>query len=451
MTNRQRRDLLERRLADGVFYLLLAAAVVLAGWLGARNDRYWDWTGSGRNTLSPESAEVIAGLSAPLHITVFIDRGHPLARSSEQLLARYHSALPELTVTYQDPQLFPEQARLAEVSRLGQMRVEYRERRETLSQPSEQALTSAIARLARTRAPWVTVLEGHGERRIDGDGAQDLGRFAALLRGRGYRPQPLDLTSAEEVPANSDLLLLSTPEISLFPGEIEAVTRFLERGGNLLWLMDPEDLSGLEPVADYLGITRLPGVLVDANVGELNIDDPTVAMAAQFSDHPLTRDLNAPALFPGSSAFLDLGAPGWTVATPLSTLENSWNETGLVQGEISRDAARGEQPGPLPLALVLTRPTPDATGEQRVLIVGDGDFLSNAHLGQYGNRDLGLRMLQWLTSPAGAATVPARELDDREIALTRTQILIIGGIPLVAVPLLFVGLGLAIRRHRRRG
>lgn len=444
-------ELLERRLADGLFYLLLAAAVILTGWLGARHDRFWDWTGSGRNTLSSESMEVVSALNAPLRITVFVDRSHPLARRSEQLLARYRAALRSLTVNYLDPQLFPEQARAADISLLGQMLVEYRSRRETVSELSEQALTTAIARLSRTRSPWVAALEGHGERRIDGQAAQDLGRLTALLRPRGFRIQPLDLATAAAIPDNTDLLLLSTPAIPLFPGEAETVVRYLERGGNLLWLMDPDDLGGLEPVAEHLGITRLPGVLVDANVRELSIDDPTVAMAAGFPDHPLTRGLDVPALFPGSGAFVELAAPGWQVAAPLATLENSWNETGAVRGEVSRDGTGGELPGPLPLALVLTRRSPSGGGEQRVVVTGDGDFLSNAHLEQYGNRALGLRMFQWLTAPAGADAVPSRTYGDREVALSRTQTMIVGGIPLVAMPLLFLGAGFTIRRHRRRG
>ncbi len=450
MPARIRRERLERRLADGVFYLLLTAATLLAGWLIARHDIYWDWTGGGRNTLSAESREALAGLSAPLDITVFLDRGHPLARRSEQLLARYHKAVSDLAVRYVDPQLSPEQARAAEVSRFGQAVVEYRGRRETLDELSEPALTAAIARLSRTRVPWVVALEGHGERRLDGQSTVDLGRFAALLRGHGYRVQPLDLATVPEVPDNTDMLVLSTPQIPLFPGEAKAVVGYLERGGNLLWLMDPLDLGGLEPVADYLGITRLPGVVVDANVRELNIDDPTVAMVASYPDHALTRGLDAPTLFPGAGAYLDLADPAWSLNLPLKTLENSWNETGPVRGEVGRDTDRGELPGPLPLALALTRPSPAGSGEQRVLVLGDGDFLSNAHLDQGANRGLGSRIAQWLTAPSGTSPAPAGELGDREIALTRTQILVVGAVPLAAMPLLFVTLGLVIRRRRQR-
>jgi ABC-type uncharacterized transport system involved in gliding motility auxiliary subunit len=451
MHDRARGESLERRLADGLFYLLMAVAVVLAGWLGARHDHYWDWTQSRRNSLSAESAAVLAGLSAPLRITVFAERHHPVGQAIARLLARYRRSEASLEVSFVDPQRFPEQARAAEVSLLGQMLLEYRGRRETINDLSEGALTAAIARISREERPWIAILEGHGERQIGGTATTDLGRFAEILRGRGYRMQPLDLTTTAAVPENTQLLLLSVPAIALFPGETEALIDYLERGGNLLLLADPGDLNGLQPLMDHLGVAELPGLMVDANVAELNIDNPTVAMVARYPDHPLTRGLSEHTLFPGSIAFAARAAAGWTLATPLLTQKNSWNETGPIRGDVMREEDLGELPGPLPLALAITRPAPQRPGEQRVLVLGDGDFLSNAYLGFAGNRALALRLVEWLTAPEGAANVPARNFSDRDLELTRTQILVVGGGSLVVLPVLLLLTGLIVRWRRRRG
>lgn len=449
MDKQPRLDRLERRIADTLFYLLLAAAVLLAGWLGARHERYWDWTRSARNTLSAESAQLVATLDAPLRITIFINPDHPLAKRIAPLLARYRNAGVRLEVSYLDPQLFPEQARAADISLLGQVLLEYRNRRESVTELSEAALTGAIARLARKRRPRVLFLEGHGERSMSGEASSDLGRFGQLLQERGYRLRPLDLARQKEIPANTDLLVLSTPAIALFPGEAQRLTDYLAAGGNLLWLMDPGDLNGLEVVADTLGVTPLPGVLVDANVQRLDIDDPTVAMVDDYSDHALTRGLAQPCLFPGSLAYLPIAGAGWTLETPLQTLEDSWNETSPIRGEISCDDDQGEQPGPLPLALALTR-TQNEGPTQRVLVVGDGDFLSNAHLGNSANLALGQRIMQWLTAPEGSEIPAAPPPTDRRLRLERNGILILGGGSLVVLPILFLAIGIVIRRRRMR-
>jgi hypothetical protein len=449
MDRRSRLDKLERRIADGLFYVLLTAAVLLAGWLGARHDVSWDWTRSARNTLSAESLQVIAGLDAPLRVTVFLDHAHPLVKGIEPLLARYRSGGATLEVRFVDPQRFPEEARAARISLLGQMLVEYRNRRETVGDISEATLTAAIARLSRDRRPWVLFLEGHGERAMEGDAVSDLGRLGRLLRERGYRLRGLDLTRQERVPDNADLLVISAPAIELFPGEAQRISDHLAAGGNLLWLMEPEALRGLEPLADALGITPLPGRIVDANVRRLDIDDPTVAMVERYPPHPLTRGLGEPSLFPGTLAFLPVAHADWVLETPLETLAESWNETGPIRGEISRDEARGEQPGPLPLALALSRERADGS-QQRVLVMGDGDFLSNAHLGSGANRALGLRALQWLTAPAGVDDIAPPRLGDRELRLDRTAVIVLGGGSLIGLPLLFLTAGLLIRRRRAR-
>ncbi|MEZ5574325.1 MAG: hypothetical protein R3F44_01270 [Candidatus Competibacteraceae bacterium] len=44
------------------------------------------------------------------------------------------------------------------------------------------------------------------------------------------------------------------------------------RGGHLLWLLEPGDPSGLQELATLLGITVLPGVVVDADTPLLGIN-----------------------------------------------------------------------------------------------------------------------------------------------------------------------------------
>ena len=132
---------------------------------------------------------------------------------------------------------------------------------------------------------------------------------------------------------------------------------------------------------------------MDANVRDLGIDIPTVAMVADYPVHLMTAGLSAAALFPGAQALAPVVAEGWKPVLHLATRNGSWNETGPVQGEVTRDPAQGEEAGPLTIALALNRPSPRGPGEQRVVVVGDGDFLSNAHLSHGGNLDLGLRLV----------------------------------------------------------
>jgi hypothetical protein len=474
---------LHRAAADGVFALLLLAIVLTTGWLAARHDPYFDWTSSGRNSLTPESIAVLERLPAggpPLAITVFAPREHPVGRAVEQLLARYRRHRPDLAIHWVDPQRAPERARDADVRLLGQVMLEYRGRRENLTALGEGTLSSAIARLTLDRAPWIAVLEGHGERSPTGATGPDIGRFAQLLRQRGFRLRPLDLASAGSVPTNTDLLLVTQPSIALFPGEAKALVDYVESGGNLLWLMDPASstadagagLMGLEPLARVLGIRPLPGTVVDARAGELGFDAPSFAVVDDWPAHALGRDLERPAVLPGSLAFEVTAAPGWLMDATLASSPQSWNETGPIRGEVRLDPAAGEEPGPLPLAMVLTRPPPaheddgasagdtvdgpeagdtGGTTEQRVIVVGDGDFASNAHLASAENRTLALRMARWLTGLEDLITPPpgADDRDNFTLSTPRTWAISAGAV--VLLPALLLGAGLLLRWRREQG
>ncbi|NEV63456.1 GldG family protein [Thiorhodococcus minor] len=441
---------LERPLVDALFALLLLAVVVTSGWLTARHDRYWDWTRAAANTLSPQSLEIVERLEAPLRVTVFADPQAPLAKAIGRLLARYTQALPDLEILYRDPQLFPEQARDADVSLLGQILLEYRGRRETLKEIGERSISAAILRLTETRSPWVAVIEGHGERAIEGQQGADLGRLGNALRDQGFLARPLDLARIPDVPDNTRLVILSNPQLPLFEGEVEALMRFLDRGGNLLWLMDPGEPNGLEPLAELMGIQPLPGVVVDAAAARFGAATPAIAVISDYPSHALTEGLSKPALLPGALAFDPTIAPSWSLATFLATGDKSWNETGTVVGKIDRDEIVGELAGPLPVVLALTRALPETDRVQRVVVAGDGDFLSNAQIGSYGNTVLGIQLLRWLSSDEDLVELPPEPGAVEALEMTRTRRTLVGVWSLMILPAVFLVGGLLVRWYRWR-
>jgi hypothetical protein len=437
--------------ADGLYLLLLLAILIAGGWLIARHDRYWDWTAVGSNRLTPESLVILGRLDGPLRATVFADPASPLGKGIGQQLARYRQALPSMQIDFVDPQLFPERTRDSGVTLVGQILLDYQGRRETLAEVSERAISAGIARLGASRVPWVAVIEGHGERAIHGETGADLSRVGQELAERGFLARPLDLGRVGEVPVNTRILVLSTPRIPLFPGVVEPLIRYLERGGNLLWLLDPGPLNGLEPLLEHLGLTLMPGTVVDADAAALGVATPAVAVITSYPDHPLSAGLSVPALLPGSVAFDTELAPGWLLETYLTSGERSWNETGRLDGVIEPDEVVGERPGPLPLVLAMARPVPDEGREQRVLVVGDGDFASNAHIGAYGNRALVMALLSWLSDPGELSELPPDPAAPEALVLGERQRLWIGLGSLVLMPAGFLLIGLGVRWLRWRG
>jgi ABC-type uncharacterized transport system involved in gliding motility auxiliary subunit len=141
----------------------------------------------------------------------------------------------------------------------------------------------------------------------------------------------------------------------------------------------------------------------------------------------------------------------------LQSSAKSWNETSRIPkaGEagdtVRQDADAGEIPGPLDLAFALSRvsPRPDRH-EQRVVVIGDGDFLSNSFLGNGGNAEFGQRVFDWLLGDDAQVSVPDRSAPDRQLVLSQATLTALAAAFLVIVPLLLAACGALIWWRRRR-
>ena len=164
-------------------------------------------------------------------------------------------------------------------------------------------------------------------------------------------------------------------------------------------------------------------------------------------DHPATQRFDLVSLYPHAAALEATGDGPWEVTPLLRTLANSWNETGPIRGQVSRDPSLGEKGGPLAIGLAFTRE--HQARQQRLLVVGDGDFLSNTFLGNGGNLDLGLNLIRWLTRDDLLIDIPARTTGDRTLDLSPKAGAAIGLLFLIVLPLALLATGTLIWWRRR--
>ncbi|OOG59458.1 GldG family protein [Rhodanobacter sp. C03] len=446
-----------RRLDGWLFALVLLLGAGAIGYLSVRHDHIADWTASGRASLSPETSAVLDKLSGPVEIVSYANPQGSLRQTVAGFVQRYTRLKPDLSLRFVDPQQDPAKMRELGITVDGALIVHYRDREQRLDELSERSMTNALERLARGGERIVAFVTGDGERRADGKGNADLGTFILQLEQRGMRAVPLNFAQVSGVPQHTDLVVLASPTAALTPGAVKALTDYVGNGGNLLWLNEPgNDDLGTKPLADALGVHVLPGVLVDGNGSALGLQDPRLIALGDYPIQAITRGFTLTTLFPQVSALAQVSQTDWAVVPFLRSSAQSWTEFKPISNDgsstIHYDAAAGELKGPLDFGFALSRlsPSPDKS-EQRAVVIGDGDFLSNTFLGNGGNRALGERIFDWLLGDDKLVDLPPRGAPDRLLQISQTELNTISFGFLLALPvLLLLSGGLVVWRRRRR-
>jgi ABC-type uncharacterized transport system involved in gliding motility auxiliary subunit len=373
------------RLNSLLFYLLLALVVGLTGWLSSHHTAVWDLSAEGRNSLTTASQTVLSRLKEPLHITSFAPESAELRNRISEIIERYRRYRPDISFTFVNPDKQPELVRQLGIQAMGELRLEYQGRAENLKTISEDAISNTIQHLLLGGERWVGVVQGHGERSTDGRANHDLGGFGNELRRKGYKLQNINLSATVDIPHNISLLIIASPQVAYLQQEVDKVIDYVESGGNLLWLLEPDADQGLGKLRSKLGLKVLPGTIVDANAASYRLQDPTMAIVSNYPKHPATASFSLVTLFPHAAALLAAGESGWESTPLLTTLAGSWNETDELTGKISRNQELGEIAGPLDIGIAFSREQKGSN--QSVMVIGDGDFLSNSFLGNGGNLD----------------------------------------------------------------
>jgi len=290
-------------------------------------------------------------------------------------------------------------------------------------------------------------MSGHGEASLHAKANFDLADFNNKLEQQGYKSIEHQLSATGQIPGNTAMLMLAAPRTPLSGAEIQILLDYLEQGGNLLWLADGEIPLRL---AEYLGLSFLPGVVVDAAAADLGIDTPTIGVINQYPDHPLTSTLQGPVLLPHARAMQQQqAATDWDTLPLLKTGARSWNETGSLKGSIQRQPEQDEEAGPLTLGYALTRQSRQQQ-EQRIVVIGDADFLSNAYLGNGTNLAIGLSIMHWLTVNDHLVSIPEREAGSQHIRWPASTLAVFAMTCLFLLPLMLAFSGLFIYWRRRR-
>lgn len=440
------------KIQNGIFYILLIAVVTLLAQLSLKTDQYSDWTANSRHSLSTTTKDLLAQLDKEITIQAFISPNNKYRDTLESLLARYQRYTDKLNVDYINPDFSPKLVRSLNIRQQAEMVVSLGEQQRHVYDLSEQSLTNAIITVSRQREQWLVFIEGHGERTPLNQANHNLSTWGGKLKQKGLKFQALNLVTSRQIPRNTAAVIIASPEKAWLDGEIQLIKDYLQQGGNLLWLAEPDSYHYLNSLAKQLGLKFVAGTVLDPNAKLLGISDPQFVLVTNYANHPVGTATTGVTLFPQAVAIERLdNNDDWQALALLSTQDNTWSETSSVGEQTAHVFDLGnDTTGPLDLAYLLTRFSDDSDTEQRIAVIGDGDFLSNTYIGNAANLELGVALINWLVEDDNLIAIASKTTIDKQLDLSKMQSLIIGFGFLFVMPLLLLAIGFWLWWARRR-
>lgn len=464
-------------------YSLLVGLVLTVGYVSSLPalTGYYDTTRFKDRTITPFSQQLLQQITTPLTITSYVNVAHytapygaPKNRIADmEQFERYQRFLPDMkmryvmyydTTTYnydttltlvektkkaaeahgfnftkllkpeqirQQITLAPEENRFVRMVELNGKATPLRMFDDMIAYPKEAEISAAIRRLL--YAPAVAgFLTGNDERNTNKIGDKDYKGITKSLSSRGalinqgFDVVDLSLDSVDQIPTNLAVLIVADPKAPYTEDQIRKIEQYIDQGGNIVFAGEPGRESLLNPLIRKLGVSFIPGTLLEESENfefdliQARFTGVAGANGFKFYDKAIVT-------FPGAMGLQYTDSGAFMVMPLLVTNKDvSWNKLGAFDLKLQKVAFNPDKEikQSVPVALALFRNL--AGKEQKIMVFGDADFMSNAELARNTpytvNGHFAMRMFKWFSNGTYPVDVSRPESIDTKVLVSRQQI-----------------------------
>lgn len=471
------------------------ALTVFSNLIVANHDWRKDFTASQVHTLSDQTKKVISNLQNDIAVKVFIPSDQK--NLFEEFFTRYTYGSKKLKIEFVDmfrePQLVREYKIMAEGGTFSTIILEAEGRTarvESITGPNdarlEEKLTNGIIKVLKGGQRKVYFLAGHVEKSLIKNTPDGLSRLKMVLEGSRFATSELSLTKENGIPADAEIIVIAGPKSQFFPEELKQLSAFVDKGGSLMVMVDPESSPDMKEFLAKYGAEWKPKEGVFEEHPGKSVGSPAIPIVDVYdTSHPITKNFYSASFFQLATAVekAKTAPNGETVVSLFSTTPFSFEQELKPGARINRQFA--ERKGPLSLALAIagkpketTVPsspmTADVTGQKkpekngegkkeegkkdeivkskgfRMVVVGDSDFVTNEALARGVNSDLFLNMLSWLADEEDLISIRPKSRDIRDLEITEGRFRLAALITFIFLPLSAITTAFVVRRNRRR-
>jgi ABC-2 type transport system permease protein len=458
--------------ANDVFLVLAILGIgVLLTYIGHRRNIRYDFTRDKLFSISDATIKAVRGLKQEVTVTAFFAMGSVEYGLLNDLLKEYKRQSDRFQFRMVDPIQDPMTTKAMNVRAMATVVVQCGSNRKDIpghemfirphpmrgeegGKPvfaAEQQITSAIINVTSGPRRTIQFVRGHGESGINSYEAHGYAAMQEFLTKENYEVGEISLLE-DGIGTDTSVLAIISPKTELHQAELDLVKTFVrERKGSLLVALDPD--------AKCPEFERLLTELFGVSINKETIIDPRGfqsgywTVAPTFHYHAITEPLLAKNLM--AIMFHVRGMSfekrdTWAITPFLKTIDQAYakrNPDDIRREDFAFNPATDVR-GPLNIGLALSGEGV-ATGTRAVLL-GDGDFATNALFQKAGNTDLFINIMNWVAGQEQLISVRTKTIDLPTIDLPQETISQIFYLCVLVTPLLIVMIGGAVWLARRR-
>lgn len=451
---------------------------------------YFDATATKSQTITMESQEVVARLKDhPLKITSYVNIFSPLIESSGtpkhynrnfRQLENYIRFLPQLEMNYvyfydtipgdpgeiykDNPELsekelaqklatsfginFKDILSPSEIKKVVDLskednhyirEIEYNGKKTFLRMffdlnhyPLQEEISSALKRLT-VDPPNVAFVSGHGERTL---AKNDLDYRSATIAGaierrslinKGFDFSTITL-EADQLPNDIAILVIADPKQSYTKEEIRKVKQYIDGGGNILIMAEPDNRVYLDPIVSYLGVEFKPGQLrqesedfsSDFILGKVPKDALMLSKSYSFKNRV---EKGYSVSVPTAMALRNYDNNQFQVTPLVVTDKKTSNELKDAESDQLYKLTAFESSKQVEMPIILAFNRRVGNKEQRIIVAGDADFMNNREWARRNVPSMNRRqfipnLFRWLSNDEFPVNTEYAPGEDFQITIT---------------------------------
>jgi len=440
--------------------VIILGILVIVNIFLARHHHRFDFTEARLHSLSNQSITVLNGLNNDIHIRCFFRESNFNRAKMENLMQIYAYHSNKIKSEFIDPDKNPGLVKRYDVTEDGTTIFESGDKDNRITTVGEEDITNAIIKISRKEKKKIYFLEGHGENSIEDTGDHGYSLAKEELTKQGYDVQKLSLALSENFPKDMSLLVVPGPKKDLLPNELGTIQNYIQGGGRVFFMIDPETAPGMTAYLKTFGVVLQNDLVIDT-VSRLLGGDYFMPVVNEYETHAITKNFRYATFFPYARSVdkADKMPEGVSITILAKSSGNSWSERQLNEKQVKFNKGK-DKAGPISLAAVGTvKPqqenkdkntaTQKDLPEGRLAVFGDSDFITNSYFHFSGNGNLFLNTANWLTEETDLISIQPKTQSPHTIQLTPSQGKLIFFVSVIFLPLIILLAGIAVWVRRR--